>query len=422
METITKPFTEHVVTQSPKPPTKAFVDPPLTAHLQERIATTFNKRRDELWGGKFFLDGKRAGSNAVRLDGNDYLGVSGHPEIVAAQIAAMQYSDEAVIQSAVFLHASHPTHALERSLANWVGKEDSFICQSGYAANTGLLQTIADPQTPVYVDAMAHASLWEGIHAARATGYPFRHNNPDHLNRLMAQHGAGVVVVDSVYSTTGAVCPLLQMVEATERHGGMILVDESHSLGTHGPGGTGLCAELGLSNRVHFITASLAKAFAGRAGFFTMPSAMRNYITFNSFPTIFSSCLLPHEIAGLAATLAVIKKSDAARRRLHAITKRLRASFTALGYPVHQGTEQIIALEAGAEPDTMKLRDRFEEHDVFGAVFCAPATSRNRSLLRLTVSASLTDAEVSHVEATAAAVAPLIKPWDWPIARRARGG
>ena len=78
------------------------------------------------------------------------------------------------------------------------------------------------------------------------------------------------MIVDSVYSTTGALCPLREIVEVAERHGCMILVDESHSLGTHGPRARGLCAELGLTHRVHFITASLAKAFAGRAGFFTL--------------------------------------------------------------------------------------------------------------------------------------------------------
>ncbi len=272
--------------------------------------------------------------------------------------------------------------------------------------------------TPVYVDTMAHTSLWEGVHAARATGHPFRHNDPEHLDRIMARHGPGVVIVDSVYSSTGALCPLQAMVETAERHGSMILVDESHSLGTHGPNGRGLCAQLGLLDRVHFITASLAKAFAGRAGFFTMPRAMRYYILNNSFPNIFSSCLLPHEIAGLAATLDVVQRADAQRTRLHQITARLRATLTALGYPIHQGTEQIIALEAGAEPDTMKLRDRLEEHNVFGAVFCAPATSRNRSMVRLTLTATLTDAEVDRIEQAAAAVAPMVQPWNWPIARR----
>jgi CAI-1 autoinducer synthase len=200
----------------------------------------------------------------------------------------------------------------------------------------------------------------------------------------------------------------------------MILVDESHSLGTHGPGGAGLCAELGLTDRVHFITASLAKAFAGRGGFFTAPADLRYYILSSSYPNIFSSCLLSHEIAGLGATLAVIRKRDEQRQRLHSHTLRLRTSLSDMGYPIHQGSEQIIALEAGTEPDTMILRDHLEARGVFGAVFCAPATSRNRAMVRLTLHAALTEAELSHVEAVAQEVAPLVKPWDWPIARRAR--
>ena len=76
---------------------------------------------------------------------------------------------------------------------------------------------------------------------------------------MASRHGAGVVIVDSVYSTTGALCPLADIVDVAERHGCMILVDESHSLGTHGPEGRGLCAELDLSHRVHFITASLGQ-------------------------------------------------------------------------------------------------------------------------------------------------------------------
>jgi 7-keto-8-aminopelargonate synthetase-like enzyme len=366
------------------------------------------------------LHGRAPGSDAVRLDGNDYLSVTGHPDIVSAQVAALRNDREFVIQSGVFVHGEHPARTLEKRLAQWVGKEDGFVCQSGYAANVGLLQAIADAQTPVYLDTLAHTSLWEGAHAARAPAHPFRHNDPAHLDRVLSRQGPGVVVVDSVYSTTGALCPLREMVEVAERHACMILVDESHSLGTHGPGGAGLCAELGLTDRVHFITASLAKAFAGRGGFFTAPAELRYYILSSSFPNIFSSCLLPHEIAGLDATLAVIGQRDEQRQRLSSHTRRLRGSLSDMGYPIHQGTEQIISLEAGTEPDTMVLRDHLEERGVFGAVFCAPATSRNRAMVRLTLHAALTEAELSHVEAVAREVAPLVKPWDWPIARRAR--
>jgi CAI-1 autoinducer synthase len=395
-------------------------DPAVPPALRRRIEREFAARWQQEWGGKFVLHGRSPGASSVRLDGNDYLSVTGHPDIVQAQVAALREDSESVVQSGVFLLGDHPAHAFEKSLAQWMGKADGFLCQSGYAANLGLLQIIADEHTPVYLDSLAHMSLWEGARAANAPAHAFRHNDAAHLDRMLKAHGPGVVVVDSVYSTTGAVCPLVELLEVVERHGATIVVDESHSLGTHGPSGSGLCAQLGVTNRVHFITASLAKAFAGRAGFFTAPPSMRYYVLISAFPNIFSSSLLPHEVAGLAATLGVIRRSDDARRRLHANTARLRASLSEMGYPIHHGTEQIIALEAGTESAAMRLRDELEARDVVGSIFCAPATSKNRAMVRLTLHASLTEAELSHVEQVAREIAPIVQPWDWPLARRAR--
>ncbi len=400
--------------------TPSLVNPPLSAALQARIAREFGARWEQEWGGRFVLHGRPPGPDAIRLDGNDYLSVTGHPEIVGAHVAALKQDADFVVQSGVFLLQAHPSRVLESTLARWVGKEDALICQSGYSANVGLLQAVADAQTPVYLDGQAHASLWEGAHAARAPAHMFRHNDPDFLDRMMARKGPGIVVVDSVYSTTGDICPLAEMVEVVEKHGAMILVDESHSLGTHGPAGAGLCAQLGLTGRVHFITASLAKAMAGRAGFFTMPAELRYYMLSSSFPNIFSSCLLPHEIAALQATIGVLQKADAQRERLREVTRRVRGALLDQGYPIQQGTEQIIALEAGTESETMQLRDLLEQRGVFGAIFCAPATAKNRALVRLTLNASLTDAEVERLIDVTAELAPVVEPWNWPIARRAR--
>lgn len=394
-------------------------NPPLLRQLKQRIGSDFVPRWDLEWGGRWILGNRTPGPDAIRLDGNDYLCVTGHHDIINAQVQAMRRDVEAVVQSGVFHTERHPSRDLERKLGQWVGKEDGVICQSGYSANVGLLQAIADEETPVYMDALAHASLWEGARAARAPVHMFRHNDTDHLNRMMQRHGPGLVIVDSVYSTTGALCPLASMVDAVERNGSMILVDESHSLGTHGPGGAGLCMALGLSQRVHFITASLAKAFAGRAGFFTVPRELRYYVLHKSFPNIFSSSLLPHEIAGLAATLSVIQRSDDARIRLMAGARRLRGSLTRAGYPVYHGTEQIIALEAGTESDTSALRDRLEDAGIFGAIFCAPATGKNRAMVRLTLNSGLTETELQRVESVTTDLAHGLRPWEWPCARRA---
>lgn len=396
------------------------INPALSAHLCDRIERDFIKRWNGPWGGRSLVHGRDPGTNSVRLNGNDYLNLTGRPEIVQAQSDALRSDTEFVIQSGSFLLETHPVRAFEKKMANWIGKDDGVLCQSGYAANMGLLQCIADAQTPVYMDMLAHTSLWEGARRAEAPVHPFRHNDVDHLKRLIAKHGGGLVVVDSVYSTTGAMAPLVDLVDVAEAGNCMILVDESHSLGTHGPGGAGLCVALGLSHRVHFVTASLAKAFAGRAGFFNIPTGLRNYILSTSHHNIFSSCLLPHEVAGLSSTLDVVQGCDVERERLHRISRQMRESFSELGYPVHQGTEQIIALEGGTEPDTLVLRDHLESRDVFGAVFCAPATARNRTMVRLTLSSALTDAELDHVAHVAREIAPLVKPWEWPLARRAR--
>ncbi|NML47752.1 quorum-sensing autoinducer synthase [Ramlibacter sp. G-1-2-2] len=410
MEVLTRPT-------SGTPQTK--VEPGLSAHLRRRIATTFQSRWENEWGKRFVTHGSEPGPNAVRLDGNDYLSVTGHAAIVQAQLDALRRNRDFIVQSGVFQLDGSPSSRFEGALADFVGKESALLCQSGYTANLGLIQVVADPETPCYVDSLAHMSLWEGVRSAGAPAVSFRHNDPEHLDRMIRRDGRpGLVIVDSVYSTTGALCPLERIVEVAERHGCMVLVDESHSLGTHGPEGRGLCAELGLTHRVHFITASLAKAFAGRAGFFTLPDELRPYLMCHSYPSIFSSCLLPHELAGLAATLEVVRASDAERARLRANTLRMRRALEDAGYPIAHGSEQIIGLEAGPEADTLALRDRMEERGVFGAVFCAPATSRNRSMLRLTLNASLTDAEMQHVESVARELAPVVKPWEWAIARR----
>ena len=414
MEVVAKNITK-AAARAPNP-----AEPGLSQHLRGRIEREFRERWEKEWGRRFVTHGSVPGPDAVRLDGNDYLAVTGHPAIVEAQVASLRSNTDFVVQSGVFQLDESPHAALEAMLAAFVGKQGALLCQSGYAANLGLIQVVADPQTPVYVDSLAHMSLWEGVRASGATAHPFRHNDPGHFAKMAARHGPGLLIVDSVYSTTGALCPLEAMVEAAEAHGCMILVDESHSLGTHGPQGRGLCAALGLAQRVHFITASLAKAFAGRAGFFTMPDELRHYLMCHSYPSVFSSCLLPHEIAGLAATLEVVRTSDDARARLRRNTLRLRASLADAGYPIHHGSEQIVALEAGPEVDTLALRDALERRGVVGAVFCAPATSRNRAMVRLTLNAALTDAELAHVETVAREIAPVVKPWDWGIARRLR--
>ncbi|SMY15867.1 CAI-1 autoinducer synthase [Photobacterium aquimaris] len=329
------------------------------------------------------------------LQSNDYLAISNHDYIRKVYIDALRNNNKDVVMSAIFLHKDDD-HSFEHQLADYTGFEHCILSQSGWAANVGLIQTILAVNTPVYIDFFAHMSLWEGARIAEAQIHSFLHNNIRHLAKLIKRNGPGLILVDSVYSTLGTVAPLTEIVALAKQYGCAILVDESHSLGTHGPQGAGLVAELGLTDDVDFITVSLAKAFAYRAGAILCSHKVGQALPFVARPAIFSSALLPHEIAVLQATLNVIKNSDDRRSRLVEQADKLRYGLIKLGFTI-QSQSQIIALETGTEANTEIMRDYLEDMNVFGSVFCSPATPKNKNLIRFSVNSELTDKEINMI-------------------------
>ena len=298
---------------------------------------------------------------------------------------------------------------------------EAILSQSGYAANVGLLQAISGQGTPVYIDMHAHASLWEGIQSAGADARPWRHNDIAHLRRQIESHGPGVVCVDSVYSTNGSVCRLAETIKLAKSYSCIVVVDESHSLGTHGPDGAGLVVEQGLIESVDFITASLAKAFAGRAGLIMCPQGFSDYFWFTARPAIFSSCLLPHEIAALDKTLSVVIRDSWRRHALHKNADVVRRGLADLGYNVDASESQIIALEAGLEYDTLRLREALESKDIFGSVFCAPATPKKRSLVRFSINAAMTIDDISKLIKGCEEIKDQVGMHQWSSTRRKSG-
>lgn len=400
------------------PLAKGYKHAALPHFVTSRVERYFHERVRDTWGGGHIMRGRVPGVDALHLSSNDYLAIARHPDIIGRMAETLQSNGNGLLMSAIFLHGDCPQLQFENRLARFMRAEAGVLCQSGYAANTGLIQSIASAQTPVYVDMMAHMSLWEGIRSAGAVPVAFRHNDPIHLEQQIARHGQGVVLVDSVYSTNGSVCPLVALADVCERYACVFVVDESHSLGTHGPLGAGLVVELGLESRVAFRTASLAKAFAGRAGFITCPADFQEYFKFESNPAIFSSTLLPHEISGLDATLSVIESADQRRTRLASNAAWLRERLTELGYNLNGSESQIIALEAGTEQRTIVLRDALESRGIFGSVFCAPATARNRALIRLSTHAALTDAHVEKIVSVCRDIRSEVELDKWPSTRR----
>ena len=401
-------------------PTPTFVHAKEPDFLALRVNQYYRERVLNTWGGGHILHGKKPDKESLLVSSNDYLSLAKHSKILEATANALLQEGNGLLMSGIFLHGDDPQLKFEQQLAHFIQAEAGVLCQSGWCANTGLIQSIANERTPVYADMLAHMALWEGIRSAGASAVAFHHNDPEHLERQILRHGPGVIVVDSVYSTIGSVCPLQDVVRIGNAHGCVLVVDESHSLGTHGPDGEGLVAAMGLAGQVHFRTASLAKAFAGRAGFIACSARFSDYFKYESNPMIFSSTLLPHEVAGLRATLEVIKSEGWRRQRLHANAAYLRSRLDELGYNLHDSASQIIALEAGPEPRTMVLRDALEARGIFGSVFCAPATPKNRSLVRLSINCSLTQAELDRIVRACRDIREEVGMAGWPSTRRKR--
>lgn len=387
-------------------------------YVNARMDEHYVTRIGQLLGGEHPHAWQPTPRGAVFLAGNDYLCLGGEPALVGAQIAALRDSDGEMLMSAVYLQEGSAQHRLERKFAALMGAQDGILAQSGWAANVGLVQTLAAPGIPVYLDMQAHASLWEGVQSAGATPVSFLHNDVQHLRKQLARHGRGLIAVDALYSTNGSLAPLQALVDVAEEYGCLLIVDESHSLGTHGPRGAGLVAALGLSERVHFRTASLAKAFAGRAGFITCSSKFKGYFLSESRPAIFSSCLLSHELAWFDAAIDFVAAADDRRAALRACSLELREDLGALGYNVSDGSEQIIALEPGPEPKTLALRKLLETQGIYGAMFCAPATAKNRSLVRLTLNSGLDRSHMARIVQACDDIRPHIDLENWSSTRR----
>jgi len=348
--------------------------------------------------GHHLMRGRAASKDDVHICSNDYLSLANHPQVIDEQISILNQQSEYMLMSAVFLDDQNPQILLENQFAEFFGSKDGILCQSGYAANVGLIQTVVEnTNAPVFIDLYAHMSLWDGIKMADQTPIPFRHNDVEHLRQLIMRHGPGLVVVDSVYSTNGSVCPLRELVPMAHGMGCTLLVDESHSLGTHGPQGRGMVVEYGFEDMVMFRTASLAKAFAGRAGLILCPEGFADYFKCTSKPSIFSSTMLPYEVVGLQKTLELIKDADDRRAQLRQNTRFLQNHISDLGYSIDDSQAQIIALESGPEWDTIRLRDALESRGIFGSVFCAPATAKTRSLIRLSINSGLTEMQLHRV-------------------------
>lgn len=363
--------------------------------IKRAMQRYFDNRVTQSWQGQHILHSKPFSSQTLDLSSNDYLSISRHPKLIAAEIAALQDYGNGQMQSSVFLQENSLLRQTEQLFAQFFHYPDCLLLQSGWCANISLIQALAEPNTPVYLDFFSHMSFWEGAKIAQAKVIPFQHNSTQSLHKRLQRYGPGIIAVDSVYSTTGDISPLHDYVKLAREFECLLVVDESHSLGTHGCLGQGLVHDLNL--QIDVITASLAKAFSGRGGVIAADKSLIELIRYTAFPSIFSSTLLPHDLAGYRAALSIISQESWRRDRLHANAGYLRQALREAGLDIGECASQIIPLIAGNEQNTIWLRQQLEQYDIHGAVFCAPATPQQRAMIRLSINTSHDQAKLSRV-------------------------
>lgn len=342
------------------------------------------------------LGGASPAADAVLLRGNDYLCLRNNPE-----------AKEAALLREVDAPVGDRRRGFEQTVASLLGAEDAVLTMSGAHAVRGLLETLCGARTPVYADELSWtAGSLRGAVAAPVT--PFAHNDMTHLRRLAASR-PGVIVLDGVYGSNGAVASVSEAAEVAEATGSVLVVDETHSFGC-AAGGLGICEEQGVSQKVHFRAIGLSKAMASRGGVVIGPSRALEAVRFVDRHLIWSTAPLEAEVAAYEATLRVLLRDEWRREALRANHAALRRGLLDLGYTdaAARSDRQILSVVTGSAARTIAFRDYCAERGVFGAVFCPPAAEEGRSFLRFTIHCGLGEDERARFLGVMEAARPLL--------------
>jgi len=343
------------------------------------------------------------GGREVILAGtNNYLGLTFDPEVINAAGRAIEELGTGTTGSRM-ANGSYADHgALERELATAFEWPAAIVFSTGYQANLGVLSAIAGAGEYLLVDSDSHASIYDGCRLSNAQTIRFRHNDPDNLDRRLGRLGNdarnAVIVVEGLYSMLGDQAPLEAFVEVKKRHGAWLLVDEAHSFGVFGERGLGLAEQREVLDEVDFIVGTFSKSLAGIGGFCVSPHPQLDGLRLASRPYIFTASPSPAVIAGTRAALNRVVQGGDLRRQLHRNIDRLYRYAKAAGYTLGSPTPGPVAALILPDRDTALASWRgLLQAGVYANLMIPPATPSGLNLLRISLSAAHSDADLDHI-------------------------
>jgi len=340
---------------------------------------------------------------------NDYLRLANHPEVVQARSAANSRQRIESFSSSVFGGESDEHRYFCALMCEALQAGAVVLTTAGWTANVGLLEAIAPPDCPVYMDADAHASLGDGIRLSAGRRVSVKHNDPANLERRVSVHGPGVVCIDALYSTDGVIPDLEWYVDICERHDCVLVLDEAHSFGMFGEKGGGLAVKRGLADRVHFRTISLSKALGGHGGAIAGAKGMIRGVCSRMRSVLFSSATSAILAAGHAKALEIVMRDPGRAESCLAMAELLRRRLNQGGIDTAGSASQIISVFFKGE-DACRFYGGLRDRGILTSVFLFPAVPRGMSLVRFSVYAEITERDVHYTADAALEVMRSISP------------
>lgn len=341
------------------------------------------------------VQARLAGRDCLVFCSNDYLGLADHPEVAAALArAATAYGTGS--GAAHLISGHHPEHvALERDLAEAVGRPRALLFSTGYMANMGVINALTEPGDVVFEDALNHASLLDGGWLSRGRMQRYAHGDVAALETAMtAATGPALIVSDAVFSMDGELAPLPALAALAARRQALLVVDDAHGFGVLGDG-AGAVAHCGLSDAdAPVYVGTLGKAIGTFGAFVAGSETLIEYLVQRARTYIYTTAPPPALAAATRTALALARRDGWRRERLTELVGRFRAGAERLGLPLMDSATPIQPLLVGDATRAMALGARLLEAGYWVTPIRPPTVPAGTARLRITLSAAHTPAQV----------------------------